>query len=78
MMFTERGMEVLDGLSRELLGKIFLGDGHMFSGGDHRRSFSSCPIGRADNRRHSDYLPMMGQIAPNNPSRSGSGGAHRA
>jgi len=39
MMLGEGGVEVLDELSREPLGKLCLSGGHAVSGGGHRRSF---------------------------------------
>ena len=39
MMFAEGGVEVLDELSREPHGKLFLSGAHRVSGGSHRRSF---------------------------------------
>ena len=56
MVLAEGGVEVLDELSREPHGKLFLSDGHAVLGGGHRRSFRHAP-GRfpagADNQHRS-------------------------
>jgi hypothetical protein len=55
VMLAEGSVEVLDELSREPHGKLFLSDGLAASGGDHRRSFPhASPIG-ADNQYRTDH-----------------------
>jgi hypothetical protein len=53
MMLAEGGVEVLDELSRQPLGKLFLSDGHAVSGGGHRRSFRHASPAGADSQHRS-------------------------
>jgi hypothetical protein len=55
MMLAEGGVEVLDELSREPHGKLFLSDGHAVSGGGHRRSFRHASPAGTDNQDRSDH-----------------------